>query len=93
MVDEELRFAPDQPTFSDIDGRINNFIDVADFQPYTGDEMFFDKSRGMWCDVGGLAETCCAERKIPDSEFKQVIPDVDEVCTSYIRCSWCDVVM
>lgn len=28
IVDDEWRFAPDQPTVADIDGRIDNFIDV-----------------------------------------------------------------
>ena len=40
IVDDEWRFAPDQPTVADIEGRINNFIDVTDFQPYTGDKNF-----------------------------------------------------
>ena len=40
IVDDEWRFAPDQPTVEDIDGRINNFIDVTDFKAYTGDKDF-----------------------------------------------------
>lgn len=40
IVDDEWRFAPDQPTVADIEGRINNFIDVTDFVPYTGDRDF-----------------------------------------------------
>lgn len=40
IVDDEWRFAPDQPTVADIEGRINNFIDVTDFKPYTGDKSF-----------------------------------------------------
>ena len=36
VVDDEWRFAPDQPTVADIEGRINNFIDVTDFDAYTG---------------------------------------------------------
>jgi 5'-AMP-activated protein kinase regulatory beta subunit len=40
IVDDEWRFAPDQPTVADIEGRINNFIDVTDFTPYTGDKEF-----------------------------------------------------
>lgn len=63
IVDDEWRFAPDQPTVADIEGRINNFIDVSDFQPYTGDDTFFDKSK---------------ERKVPIEEFHRVIPDLDE---------------
>ena len=40
IVDDEWRFAPDQPTVADIEGRINNFIDVTVFKPYTGDKDF-----------------------------------------------------
>jgi 5'-AMP-activated protein kinase regulatory beta subunit len=40
IVDDEWRFAPDQPTVADIEGRINNFIDVSDFVEYIGDENF-----------------------------------------------------
>ena len=37
IVDDEWRFAPDQPTVADVEGRINNFIDVSEFSPYIGD--------------------------------------------------------
>jgi 5'-AMP-activated protein kinase regulatory beta subunit len=40
IVDDEWRFAPDQPTVADIEGRINNFIDVTEFKAYTGDRDF-----------------------------------------------------
>ena len=40
IVDDEWRFAPDQPTVADIEGRINNFIDVTGFKAYTGDREF-----------------------------------------------------
>jgi 5'-AMP-activated protein kinase, regulatory beta subunit len=40
IVDDEWRFAPDQPTVADIEGRINNFTDVTDFKAYTGDREF-----------------------------------------------------
>mmetsp|Transcript_30402 Transcript_30402/g.35878 ORF Transcript_30402/g.35878 Transcript_30402/m.35878 type:complete len:245 (-) Transcript_30402:77-811(-) len=40
IVDDEWRFAPDQPTVADIEGRINNFIDVSDFVEYTGDDNY-----------------------------------------------------
>jgi 5'-AMP-activated protein kinase, regulatory beta subunit len=40
IVDDEWRFAPDQPTVADIEGRINNFIDVTAFKAYTGDKDF-----------------------------------------------------
>ena len=62
IVDDEWRFAPDQPTVQDSEGRVSNFIDVSEFQPYVGDERFFERSR---------------ERKIDDSEFGQEIPDED----------------
>lgn len=63
VVDDEWRYAPDQPTIADVDGQINNFIDVSDFVPYVGDENFFQKSK---------------ERKIPDEDYKQSIPDLDD---------------
>lgn len=63
IVDDEWRFAPDQPTIADIEGRINNFIDVSEFMPYTGDLNFFEKSK---------------ERRIPDEDFGRLIPDMDD---------------
>ena len=32
---------------ADSEGRILNVIDVTDFTPYTGDEQFFFKSKGI----------------------------------------------
>lgn len=32
VVDEEWRFAPDQLTVADVEGNVNNFVDVSDFQ-------------------------------------------------------------
>jgi 5'-AMP-activated protein kinase regulatory beta subunit len=64
VVDDEWRYAPDQPTKTDVEGRVSNFIDVSDFTPYMGDSNFFDKSK---------------EQKIPDSDFNTIIPDLDEV--------------
>ena len=63
IVDDEWRFAPDQPTVADVEGRINNFIDVSEFAPYVGDIAFFEK---------------CKDRKVHNSEFKDIIPDLDE---------------
>ena len=63
IVDDEWRFAPDQPTIADIEGRINNFIDITDFVPYTGDDNFFERSK---------------ERKVPDEEYRQVVPELDD---------------
>jgi len=42
IVDDEWRFAPDQPTVADVEGRINNFIDVSEFCPYVGDASKYD---------------------------------------------------
>ena len=47
IVDDEWRFAPDQPTIADVEGHINNFIDVTEFIPYVGDDKFFERSKGM----------------------------------------------
>lgn len=47
IVDDEWRFAPDQPTVADIEGRINNFIDVSDFQAYTGDRHFEERTESF----------------------------------------------
>ncbi|KAL7573787.1 hypothetical protein ACA910_007816 [Epithemia clementina (nom. ined.)] len=54
IVDDEWRFAPDQPTVADIEGRINNFIDVTDFKPYRGDRDF-EKEKAA-ADYGASAE-------------------------------------
>jgi len=63
IVDDEWRFAPDQPTIADVEGRINNYIDVTEFAPYTGDDNFFEKSK---------------EQKIPNEDFRQVVPELDD---------------
>jgi len=49
IVDDEWRFAPDQPTVADIEGRINNFIDVTDFKAYTGDREFENERHADHC--------------------------------------------
>lgn len=41
IVDDEWRFAPDQPTVADIEGRINNFIDVTDFKVSTQSVLYY----------------------------------------------------
>lgn len=63
IVDDEWRFAPDQPTVADIEGRINNFIDVSDFVAYTGDDNYLSTS--------GSAD--CA-----GDAFSQIKPELDE---------------
>ena len=87
IVDDEWRFAPDQPTVADIEGRINNFIDVTDFKPYTGDRAF-EKEKAA-AEYGFIAEdedTPASESKDgdgtgPDRDgevFSQTMPDMDE---------------
>jgi len=87
IVDDEWRFAPDQPTVADIEGRINNFIDVTDFKPYTGDREF-EKEKAA-AEYGFIAEeedASATEAKDgdgtgPDRDgeiFSQTMPDMDE---------------
>ena len=94
IVDDEWRFAPDQPTVADIEGRINNFIDVTDFKAYTGDREF-EKEKAA-AEYGYLGEetppaadaasadesddeTDLSKRPDKDGEvFSQTMPDMDE---------------
>ena len=66
IVDDEWRFAPDQPTVADIEGTINNFIDVSDFCAYTGSSTFF------------ADEEAKRSRTNSKRQFGQVVPDADE---------------
>mmetsp|Transcript_4433 Transcript_4433/g.9613 ORF Transcript_4433/g.9613 Transcript_4433/m.9613 type:complete len:325 (-) Transcript_4433:799-1773(-) len=87
IVDDEWRFAPDQPTVADIEGRINNFIDVTDFKPYTGDREF-EKEKAA-AEYGFIADD--EDPTAPDGKdgdgtgpdrdgevFSQTMPDMDE---------------
>mmetsp|Transcript_12554 Transcript_12554/g.35638 ORF Transcript_12554/g.35638 Transcript_12554/m.35638 type:complete len:327 (-) Transcript_12554:132-1112(-) len=83
IVDDEWRFAPDQPTVADIEGRINNFIDVTDFKPYTGDREF-EKEKAA-AEYGFIADeddtTEVNDNDGPDRDgevFSQTMPDMDE---------------
>jgi 5'-AMP-activated protein kinase regulatory beta subunit len=93
IVDDEWRFAPDQPTVADIEGRINNFIDVTDFKPYTGDREFEKEkaaadygyvgdqvpSTGAAADDESDEDADLANRPDRDGEvFSQTMPDMDE---------------
>lgn len=82
IVDDEWRFAPDQPTIADVEGHINNFIDVSEFVPYVGDDKFFAKSKGSLLHVNvnwvSLLLFYILEQKIPEEEYKKVIPDLEE---------------
>lgn len=89
IVDDEWRFAPDQPTVADIEGRINNFIDVTDFKAYTGDREF-EKERAA-ADYGSADsndkpsaegdETSSSGKKTGDRDgevYGHAMPDLDE---------------
>ncbi len=83
IVDDEWRFAPDQPTVADIEGRINNFIDVTDFKPYTGDREF-EKEKAA-AEYGHMPDDDDASTEGdgtgPDRDgevFSQQMPDMDE---------------
>ena len=92
IVDDEWRFAPDQPTVADIEGRINNFIDVTDFKAYTGDREFEkEKAAAEYGYVGDEAEAAdksgensdasdnMANRPDRDGEvFSHTMPDLDD---------------
>jgi len=60
IVDDEWRFAPDQPTVADIEGRINNFIDVTDFKAYRGDRDFEKEKAAADYGAGAEGEECKA---------------------------------
>ena len=94
IVDDEWRFAPDQPTVADIEGRINNFIDVTDFKPYTGDREFEkekaaaeyghiadDETSTASAPLGNDAKDSDGSGNVPDKDgevFSQTMPDMDE---------------
>jgi 5'-AMP-activated protein kinase regulatory beta subunit len=91
IVDDEWRFAPDQPTVADIEGRINNFIDVTDFKAYTGDREFEREKAAA--DYGYSGEEADAEKSGENSDgsddmgnrpdkdgevFSHNMPDLDD---------------
>lgn len=81
IVDDEWRFAPDQPTVADIEGRINNFIDVTDFKPYTGDRDFEKEKAAAEYGVYSLpvVEGDSGREALSDSDTKESMsgPDRD----------------
>lgn len=62
VVDDEWRFAPDQPTVADVEGHINNFVDVSDFTPLSD----FDESATQ------------DEEDDDDGMYGRFMPDIDE---------------
>lgn len=80
IVDDEWRFAPDQPTVADIEGRINNFIDVTAFKPYTGDKDFEkEKAAAEYGFLEDALDEAAEEPGGPDKDgevFSHNMPDV-----------------
>ena len=68
IVDDEWRFAPDQPTVADIEGRINNFIDVTDFKAYTGDKEFENERHADHCAEQATAKAAAASSSVGSSQ-------------------------
>ena len=66
IVDDEWRFAPDQPTVADIEGRINNFIDVTDFKAYRGDRDFEKEKAAA---EKAAAEKAAAEKAAAEADY------------------------
>lgn len=64
VVDDEWRFAPDQLTVADVEGNVNNFVDVSDFTPLSDFES--SAAPGGERDENG------------DSAYGRFIPDIDE---------------
>ncbi|KAF1333185.1 5'-amp-activated protein kinase subunit beta, partial [Globisporangium splendens] len=63
VVDDEWRFAPDQLTVADVEGNVNNFVDVSEFTPlsdFEGSPAHDDK------DENG------------ENAYGRFIPDIDE---------------
>lgn len=78
IVDDEWRFAPDQPTVADIEGRINNFIDVTDFKAYTGDREFEkEKAAADYGYIGGEVDTEKLGDTSEESDDMGTRPDKD----------------
>jgi 5'-AMP-activated protein kinase regulatory beta subunit len=63
VVDDQMRHSTEQECLEDDNRQVINVLDVTHFEPYTGDENFFDKSK---------------EQKIPESDFHQQVPDIDD---------------
>ena len=63
IVDDEWRFAPDQLTVADVEGRINNFIDVTHFKPFNEVGGWV----GGWLWLWGVFESSAFPRFSSDS--------------------------
>jgi 5'-AMP-activated protein kinase regulatory beta subunit len=78
IVDDEWRFAPDQPTVADIEGRINNFIDVTGFKAYTGDREFEkEKAAAAYGAVASDSQETEGDLSDADAQGMSTKPDQD----------------
>lgn len=67
VVDDEWRFAPDQLTVADVEGNVNNFVDVSEFTPLSDFENSSNSAaNGDERDENG------------ESAYGRFIPDIDE---------------
>lgn len=65
VVDDEWRFAPDQLTVADVEGNVNNFVDVSDFIPLSDFESNVHHNNDEKDENG-------------ESTYGRFIPDIDE---------------
>ncbi|EEY62966.1 5'-AMP-activated protein kinase subunit beta, putative [Phytophthora infestans T30-4] len=62
VVDDDWRFAPDQLTMADVEGNVNNYVDVSDFAPLSD---FDGKNRQD-------------DDEDPENPYARYIPEIDE---------------
>ncbi|OWZ02518.1 5'-AMP-activated protein kinase, beta subunit [Phytophthora megakarya] len=62
VVDDDWRFAPDQLTMADVEGNVNNYVDVSEFAPLSD----FDGKRLQDDDED------------PENPYARYIPEIDE---------------
>ncbi|RLN94245.1 hypothetical protein BBJ28_00007771 [Nothophytophthora sp. Chile5] len=64
VVDDDWRFAPDQLTMADVEGNVNNFVDVSDFAPLS--------------DFVGKKNKAQDDDEDPENPYSRYIPEIDE---------------
>ncbi|KAL3663211.1 hypothetical protein V7S43_011621 [Phytophthora oleae] len=62
VVDDDWRFAPDQLTMADVEGNVNNYVDVSEFAPLSD----FDGKKQQDDDED------------PENPYSRYIPEIDE---------------
>ena len=63
VVDDDWRFAPDQLTMADVEGNVNNYVDVSEFAPLSD----FDGRNQLQEDD-----------EDPENPYSRYIPEIDE---------------